>query len=51
MLLNAAGALVVAGKASSLEDGVALAAESIDSGAASKVLERLVQQTNNQVPA
>jgi anthranilate phosphoribosyltransferase len=51
VLLNAAGALVVAGKAASLEDGVAFAAESIDSGAATKVLERLVQQTNNQVPA
>ena len=51
VLLNAAGALIVAGKASSLEDGVALAAESIDGGAATKVLERLVQQTNNQVPA
>lgn len=51
VLLNAAGALIVAGKASSLEDGVAQSAESIDSGAAAGVLERLVQQTNNPVPA
>lgn len=51
VLLNAAGALIVASKASSLEEGVALAAESIDSGAAASVLELLVKQTNNQVPA
>ena len=34
MLLNAAAALVVAGKTESLPEGAALAAESIDSGAA-----------------
>ncbi len=40
VLLNAGAALEVAGKATSLEDGVRLAAGSIDSGAASAVLER-----------
>ena len=34
MLLNAAAALLVAGRAGDLKAGVALAAESIDSGAA-----------------
>ena len=41
VLLNAAAALVAAGVASSLRDGVALAAESIDSGRAMERLERL----------
>ena len=51
VLLNAAGALIVSGKAASLAEGMALAIESIDSGAAAKVLARLIQQTNNPVPA
>lgn len=42
-LLNAAGALVVAGKAAGLKQGVALAAESIDSGRALATLEKLVE--------
>jgi len=41
VLLNAAAALWVAGKAADLKDGVARAAESIDSGAARGTLERL----------
>ncbi|TNC63226.1 anthranilate phosphoribosyltransferase [Rubellimicrobium roseum] len=41
VLLNAAAALVVAGRASSLPDGVDLARESIDSGAARHRVERL----------
>jgi anthranilate phosphoribosyltransferase len=40
--LNAAAALVVAGKAADLKGGLALAAKSIDSGAAEGALERLV---------
>ena len=41
-LLNAAAALVVGGKASGLKEGVSLAADSIDSGAALKVLDNLI---------
>ncbi len=41
VLANAAGALVVAGRATDFLDGVRLAAESIDSGAASAKLEAL----------
>jgi anthranilate phosphoribosyltransferase len=40
--LNAAAALVVAGKAATLRDGVSLAMESLDSGAAQRSLERLI---------
>lgn len=46
VLLNAAAALVVADKAGSLKDGVALAAESIDSGAAKAKLAALQRLTN-----
>jgi anthranilate phosphoribosyltransferase len=42
VLANAAGALVVAGRAADFLDGVRLATESIDSGAASAKLEALV---------
>jgi anthranilate phosphoribosyltransferase len=41
-VLNAAAALVVAGKAKALKDGVALAQKSIDSGEAEGSLERLI---------
>ena len=43
VLANAAGALVAAGKAATLKEGVALAAESIDSGAAKDKLDALVE--------
>jgi anthranilate phosphoribosyltransferase len=46
VLLNAAFALVAAGKSSSVLDGIRLAAEAIDSGRAAKQLERLVVFTN-----
>lgn len=46
VLLNAAAALVVAGRAAELRDGMALAAEAIDSGAATRVLDRLIAETN-----
>jgi anthranilate phosphoribosyltransferase len=45
VLLNAAAALVVAGRADGLRDGAAQAAAAIDSGAASAVLERLKAAT------
>ncbi len=41
VLLNAAAALLVAGTAADLRDGVARAARAIDSGAAAQVIERL----------
>jgi anthranilate phosphoribosyltransferase len=41
-LLNAAAALIVAGNAKALKDGVALAAKSIDSGEAEGCLDRLI---------
>ncbi|NBZ87808.1 anthranilate phosphoribosyltransferase [Stagnihabitans tardus] len=41
VLLNSAAALLVAGKAASLPEGVALAAESIDQGRAQEAMERL----------
>jgi anthranilate phosphoribosyltransferase len=46
VLLNAAAALIVAGRAADLREGIAIAAETIDSGKAAKVLERLVAETN-----
>ena len=41
VLLNAAAVLVVAGKANNLPNGIALAAETIDSGAVTRLIERL----------
>ena len=46
VLLNAAAAMIVAGKASSLPQGVELAARAIDDGGAARALERLVAVTN-----
>jgi anthranilate phosphoribosyltransferase len=46
VLLNAAAALVIAGLTADLRDGVAIAGDTIDSGKAAKVLERLVAETN-----
>jgi anthranilate phosphoribosyltransferase len=46
VLLNSAAALVVAGRAEDLRAGVAMAARSLDSGAAGQVLDRLVAMTN-----
>jgi anthranilate phosphoribosyltransferase len=51
VLLNAAAALIVAGKAKHLKDGVGLAAAAIDSGRARATLERLVKITNSGKPA
>ena len=46
VLLNAAAALVVGGRAASLSDGVQRAAKAIDSGAAAQALARLVAVSN-----
>ncbi|WP_319823550.1 anthranilate phosphoribosyltransferase [Thalassovita sp.] len=46
VLLNAAAALKVAGKVDDLKDGVALARESIDSGAAKQKIEALARITS-----
>jgi anthranilate phosphoribosyltransferase len=45
-LLNAGATLVVAGKAKDLQEGVALGAKSLDSGAATERLSRLVAVSN-----
>jgi anthranilate phosphoribosyltransferase len=46
VLLNAAAALIVADKAADLKEGVAIAAESIDSGAAKKAVDALAKITS-----
>jgi len=46
VLLNAGAALYVGGSAATIQDGMRLAAESIDSGRASEKLARLVEMTN-----
>ena len=48
VLLNSAASLIVAGRAASLREGAELAAQSIDSGAARGVLEKLVAMTNGR---
>jgi anthranilate phosphoribosyltransferase len=47
-VLNAAAALIVAGKAADLVQGAGLAAKAIESGAARKALERLVAISNGR---
>ena len=47
-VLNAAAALIVAGKAANLTDGAALAAHAIESGAARKALDRLAAISNGR---
>lgn len=51
VLMNAAGALIVAGKAADMKSGVALAAEIIDGGKAKAKLDALVAVTNRDAPA
>ena len=51
VLLNSGAALVIAGRASSLEGGIELAAGSLDSGAARRALEHLVTRTNMPIEA
>ncbi len=45
VLLNAAAALIVAGKVESLREGVAMGRESIDGGAAKRAIETLARIT------
>ena len=47
VLLNAAGALIVGGKADCFKTGIALACDLIDSGAATKKLEELKEMSNS----
>ena len=47
-ILNAAAALIVAAKAKDLKEGAAIAAKSLDSGAAGERLERLIKVSNAQ---
>jgi anthranilate phosphoribosyltransferase len=51
VLLNAAGAIAAAGHADDLRGGLALAAEALDSGAASARLDELVAFSREAVPA
>ena len=51
VLLNAAGAIVAAGLAESIGEGVEVAAAAIDSGGAAETLEQLVAFSNEEVPA
>ncbi|MDA7950387.1 MAG: anthranilate phosphoribosyltransferase [Pirellulaceae bacterium] len=45
VVVNAAAAIWLAERATSLEDGAKLAAEAIDSGAATEILEKLIEKT------
>jgi anthranilate phosphoribosyltransferase len=45
-LLNAAAALIVAGRAGDLKEGVALGRQSLDSGAAARKLDHLIAVSN-----
>src|SRR5690606_6089361 len=51
VLLSSAAALLVAGKATTLADGIPLAAAAIDSGKAREKLEALIRVTNEAVEA
>ena len=46
VLMNAGAALYIYGKAESIEDGIKLAAEMIDSGKATETLEKIIELTN-----
>ena len=46
VLLNAGASLYIGGKASSFEDGIKLASELIDSGAAMQTLDKLIEVSN-----
>lgn len=50
VLLNAGAALVVAGRAGTLEAGIAVATQALDNGAAKQALDRLVSITNESAP-
>ena len=44
--MNAGAALYIGGKAGSIKEGVALAAEILDSGKAKETLEKLIEVSN-----
>ena len=46
VLMNAGAALCIGGKADSIEEGVKLAAKIIDSGEATKTLEKFIEVSN-----
>lgn len=48
VLMNAGAALYICGKADSMKDGIALAADIIDSGKALKTLNRLIEVSNRE---
>ena len=48
VLLNAGAALYIAGKADSIENGVKMAEQLIDSGAAMKKLEEFIEKSNQE---
>ena len=50
-LINAAGALITSGEVDNLKDGVAMAAEAIDSGKARAVLKKMISITNEAATA
>jgi len=49
VVYNAAGALIVAGKAADLKQGSALAAAAIETGKARETLEKMIAITNEGV--
>jgi anthranilate phosphoribosyltransferase len=51
VLLNSGAALLVAGRVTTVEAGIELAAKSLDSGAAQRVLQQLVARTNEPARA
>jgi anthranilate phosphoribosyltransferase len=51
VLMNSAAGLLVAGRVSSLTEGVALAAQSIDTGKAEQALDRLIRVSNREADA
>lgn len=50
VLLNSGAALLIAGRVTSVEEGIELAAKALDSGAARGVLEELIARTNAPAP-
>ena len=51
MLLNAGAALFIAGHSASVRDGIARAAEAVDSGTARETLGRMVRSSQAEVVA
>jgi anthranilate phosphoribosyltransferase len=50
VLLNAGAGLLIAGRASSVQDGIARAARAIDSGDAAKTLDKLIAVSTEELP-